>query len=42
VFSGDEVELKITDRENPSIIILADPGTQDINSALYSSVLTGL
>jgi hypothetical protein len=26
VFSGDEVELKITDRENPSIIILAsDP-----------------
>ena len=40
VFSGDEVELKITDRENPSIIILAsDPGTQDINSALYSSIL---
>ena len=40
VFSGDEVELKITDRDNPSIIILAsDPGTQDINSALYSSVL---
>ncbi|WP_373709190.1 type IV secretion system DNA-binding domain-containing protein [Kaistella sp.] len=40
VFSGDEVEMKITDRENPSIIILAsDPGTQDINSALYSSVL---
>ncbi len=40
VFSDDEVELKITDRENPSILILAsDPGTQDINSALYSSVL---
>jgi len=40
VFSGDEVELKITDRENPSILILAsDPGTQDINSALYSAVL---
>lgn len=40
VFSGDEVELKITDRKNPSIIILAsDPGTQDINSALYSAVL---
>ena len=40
VFSGDEVELKITDKENPSIIILAsDPGTQDINSALYSAVL---
>ncbi|MDN3605284.1 type IV secretion system DNA-binding domain-containing protein [Kaistella yonginensis] len=40
VFSGDEVQLKITDTENPSIIILAsDPSTQDINSALYSSVL---
>ena len=40
VFSGDEVELKITDRENPSILILAsDPGTQDINSALYSAIL---
>ncbi|WET51576.1 type IV secretion system DNA-binding domain-containing protein [Chryseobacterium indologenes] len=40
VFSGDEMELKITNRENPSILILAsDPGTQDINSALYSSVL---
>ncbi len=40
VFSGDEVELKITDIANPSILILAsDPGTQDINSALYSSVL---
>ena len=40
VFSGDEVELKITDKENPSILILAsDPSTQDINSALYSSVL---
>lgn len=40
VFSGDEIELKITDRDNPSIVILAsDPSTQDINSALYSSVL---
>lgn len=40
VFSGDEVELKITDRKNPSILILAsDPSTQDINSALYSSIL---
>ena len=40
VFSGDEVELKITNRDHPSILILAsDPGTQDINSALYSSVL---
>lgn len=40
VFSGDEVELKITDKQNPSILILAsDPSTQDINSALYSSIL---
>lgn len=40
VFSGDEVELKITNPENPSIMVLAsDPGTQDINSALYSAVL---
>jgi hypothetical protein len=40
VFSGDEIELKISDKENPSIIILAsDPGTQDINSALYSALL---
>ena len=40
VFSGDEVELKITNRDRPSILILAsDPGTQNINSALYSSVL---
>jgi hypothetical protein len=40
VFSADEVELKITDKQNPSIMILAsDPATQDINSALYSSIL---
>ena len=40
VFSGDEIELKITDRDSPSILILAsDPGTQDINSALYSAVM---
>ncbi|MDO4728865.1 MAG: type IV secretion system DNA-binding domain-containing protein [Bacteroidota bacterium] len=40
VFSGDEVQLKISDKEDPSIIILAsDPNTQDINSVLYSAVL---
>ena len=40
VFSGDEVQLKISDKEKPSMLILAsDPATQDINSALYSSVL---
>lgn len=36
----EQVELKISSREKPSILILAsDPATQDINSALYSSVL---
>ena len=40
VFSGDEVQLKISNPENPSILILAsNPRTQDINSALYSAVL---
>ena len=40
VFSGDEVQLKISDPEIPSILILAsNPRTQDINSALYSAVL---
>ena len=40
VFSGDEIQLKISDKENPSTTHLAsDPATQDINSALYSSVL---
>ncbi len=40
IFSGNEVELKISDKDNPSILVLAsDPNTQDINSALYSSVL---
>ncbi|MCO7354040.1 type IV secretion system DNA-binding domain-containing protein [Riemerella anatipestifer] len=40
VFSGDEVELKISNKENPSVMILAsNPSTQDINSALYSAVL---
>ncbi len=34
IFSGDEVELKISD-----IVLASDPNTQDINSALYSSVL---
>lgn len=40
VFSGDEVQLKISDKTDPSILILAsNPQTQDINSALYSAVL---
>lgn len=40
VFSGEEVNLKITDPEDPSILVLASsPETEGINSALYASVL---
>lgn len=43
VFSDDDFNLKISDPENPSILILAsDPTTQNINSALYSLVLNRL
>lgn len=43
IFSGDEIELKITDPQDPTILILAsDPDTQDINSALYAAVLNRL
>lgn len=40
VFSGDDLDLKITNAQCPSVLILAsNPKTQDINSALYSAVL---
>jgi hypothetical protein len=40
VFSGDDFELKISNKKNPSILVLAnDPLTQSINSACYSVVL---
>ncbi|MGE6221184.1 TraM recognition domain-containing protein [Nubsella zeaxanthinifaciens] len=40
VFSGNDLELKISDPKNPSILVLAnDPLTQSINSACYSVVL---
>ena len=43
VFSGDDFELKISDRDKPSILVLAnDPNTQNINSACYSVVLNRL
>lgn len=43
IFSGDDIELKITDPNDPTILILAsDPDTQDINSALYAAVLNRL
>ncbi|RZK40252.1 MAG: type IV secretory system conjugative DNA transfer family protein [Pedobacter sp.] len=43
VFSGDDFELKISNRQKPSILVLAnDPNTQNINSACYSVVLNRL
>lgn len=43
IFSGDEVDLYISKKDNPSILVLAsDPTTQDITSALYSAVLNRL
>ena len=40
VFSGDDFNLKISAKENPGILVLAnDPSTQNINSACYSIVL---
>lgn len=43
VFSGDDIDLKISDPKNPGVLILAnDPGTQQINSTCYSVVLNRL
>jgi len=43
VFSGDDIDLKISDPNHPSILVLAnDPNTQNINSACYSVVLNRL
>jgi hypothetical protein len=43
VFSGDDFNLKVSDPEHPSILVLAnDPNTQNINSACYSIVLNRL
>lgn len=40
VFSGEDFDLKISNPEEPSILVLAnDPDTQNINSACYSVVL---
>lgn len=40
VFSGDDFDLKISNPEAPSMLILAsDPSTQSINSASYSVVM---
>lgn len=43
VFSGDDFNLKISDPEEPSVLVLAgNPDTQEINSACYSVVLNRL
>lgn len=43
VFSGDDFNLKISAKEKPGILVLAnDPNTQNINSACYSIVINRL
>ncbi len=43
VFSGDEVELKISDKDRPSHLVLAsDSDNKEINSALYSALFSRL
>jgi hypothetical protein len=43
VFSGDDFDLKISAKENPGILVLAnDPNTQNINSACYSIITNRL
>src|SRR3546814_15127937 len=43
VFSGNDFNLKITNRDSPGILVLAgDPSTQNINSTCYSVVLNRL
>jgi hypothetical protein len=43
VFSGDDFNLKISDKHSPGIVVLAnDPNTQNINSACYSVVMNRL
>jgi hypothetical protein len=43
VFSGDDFDLKISGRDSPGILVLAnDPNTQNINSACYSIVINRL
>jgi hypothetical protein len=43
VFSGDDFDLKISDKNKPGMLVLAnDPNTQNINSACYSIVINRL
>ncbi|WDF55895.1 type IV secretion system DNA-binding domain-containing protein [Mucilaginibacter sp. KACC 22063] len=43
VFSGDDFDLKISDKSHPAMLVLAnDPATQNINSACYSVIINRL
>lgn len=43
VFSGNDFDLKISDKNNPGMLVLAnDPNTQNINSACYSIIINRL
>lgn len=43
VFSGNDFDLKISAKENPGMLVLAnDPNTQNINSACYSIIINRL
>jgi len=43
VFSGDDFDLKISDKGHPATLVLAnDPATQNINSACYSVIINRL
>jgi hypothetical protein len=43
VFSGDDVNLKITDRNNPAYLVIANnPNTQNVNSASNALILMRL
>jgi hypothetical protein len=43
VFSGDDFNLKISDLDDPSVLVLAnDPNTQNINAACYSVIMNRL
>ena len=43
VFSGDDFNLKVSDKTSPGMVVLAnDPNTQNINSACYSVVMNRL
>jgi len=43
IFSGDDFDLKISNKDNPGILVMAnDPNTQAINATCYSVVLNRL